>query len=243
MTVLVTRPQQRAASLCRLIEQAGGTALAFAAIEISEPQDPQSRDHARDNIDSYDVAVFISPTAVEQTIEYLGSLPAALKVAAIGSRTDKTLGQHGITASIVPDGHDSEALLEHEALSPDQIGSKNIVIFRGDGGRELLGETLRSRGANVDYANMYHRSLPSDSSQIDAMLESTDLITISSNEGLQNLYEISDKEKLVEHPLVVPGERGYNLALALGFSQITIADNATDEAVLNALKYAVSQMS
>ena len=239
----MTRPQQRAAGLCRLIEQAGGTALAFAAIEISEPQDTHSREQARDNIDSYDLAIFISPTAVERTMAYLGALPVGLDIAAIGSRTQEILAQHGVTVSIVSDGHDSEALLAHEALSPECIADKNIVIFRGEGGRELLAQTLRTRGARVDYADMYHRSPPTEPGKINAILGRVDIVTVSSNEGLQNLYDISAQDKLLTLPLVVPGERGRKLAQNLGFSHITVADNATDEAMLNALEYAVSQMS
>ena len=244
MKVLVTRPMQRAAGLCQMIEQAGGTALHFAVIEITEPANTQSREYAREHIAEFQLAIFISPTAVEKTFEFLGTLPADIRISAIGSRTAQALESRGLTIDIMPDGHNSEALLEHPQLHREQVDGMKIVIFRGEGGRELLGDTLQARGAEVFYADMYQRSLPSSARQLHDYLAQTDIITVSSNQGLQNLYDlVTDKNSLIRNYLVVPGERGYLLAKALGFSNIFVADNATDEACINALKCARPEMS
>ncbi len=244
MRVLVTRPKQRASGLCESIAQAGGTALQFALIEITEPADSQSREYARDHIAQFALAIFISPTAVEKTLEYLTALAADTRVSAIGSRTANTLETMGLNIDIVPDGHNTESLLEHPELQAGLIAGKKIVIFRGEGGRELLGDTLRSRGGEVFYADMYQRSPPPSANQLDQYLAETDIITVSSNQGLQNLYDLAtDKDRLTRHFLVVPGERGFLLAKALGFSNILVADNATDEACMNALEYAAAKMS
>lgn len=242
--VLVTRPKQRATGLCQLITQAGGTALHFAAIEINPPADSHSREYARAHIAEFDLAIFISPTAVETTLEFLGTIPANIRLSAIGSRTANALETMGLNIDIVPDGHDSESLLEHPQLQAEQLTGTKIVIFRGEGGRQLLGDSLRSRGAEVYYADMYLRSAPTSAAELDRYLEQADIITISSNQGLQNLYDLApDKDRLVRHALVVPGERGVMLAKALGFSNIFVAENATDEACMNALEYAIAKMS
>ena len=242
--VLVTRPKQRAEGLCESIRRAGGTALQFAAIEISEPQDVQSREFARDHINDFNLAIFISPTSVEETLGFLNQLPASISISAIGSRTAHALESMGMKIDIAPDGHDSESLLEHPKMQDSQVRGKKIVIFRGEGGRELLGDTLASRGADVFYANMYRRSPPSSAMQLDRYLAETDIITVSSNQGLQNLYDLAaDKNSLTRLSLVVPGERAYRLAKALGFSNIFVAENATDEASMNALEYITSEMS
>ncbi len=242
--VLVTRPQQRAAGLCQMIEQAGGSALQFAAIEITEPADFQSREYARDHLPEFELAIFISPTAVEKTFEYVTALPAGIRISAIGSRTTNALQTIGLNVDIVPGGHDSESLLEHPQLQAGQVIGKKIVIFRGEGGRELLGDTLQSRGAEVVYADMYRRSPPTSASQLSQHLAETDIVAVSSNQGLQNLYDLaSDKDSLTRHALVVPGERGFTLAKTLGFSNIFVAENATDEACMNALEYVTAKMS
>ena len=242
--VLVTRPQQRASGLCHMIEQAGGSALQFAAIEITAPTDFQSREYARDHIQEFAIAIFISPTAVEKTFEFLTVLPAGIRISAIGSRTTSALEAMGLNVDIIPDGHDTESLLEHPQLQAGQIAGEKIVIFRGEGGRELLGDTLQSRGAAVFYANMYQRSPPTSASQLSQYLAEADIVAISSNQGLQNLYDLAtDKNSLTRHALVVPGERSFTLAKALGFSNIFVAENATDGACMNALEYVTAKMS
>ena len=244
LKVLVTRPVERAAGLCRLIEQAGGTALQFAAIEITAPADTQSREYARDHLAEFSLAIFISPTAVEKTFEFLPEIPANIRITAIGSRTASALESRGLNIDIVPDGHDSESLLEHPELQAEHIAGKNILIFKGEGGRELLGDTLGSRGAEVVYADMYRRALPSSPGKLDQYLVEADIITVSSNEGLQNLFELaSEKTSLARHWLIVPGKRAFTLAKKLGFSNILTAENATDEAFLNALTDAIIKMS
>ena len=244
MKVLVTRPRQRAAGLCELIEQAGGKALQFAAIEITQPAANHSREYARDHLTEFDLAIFISPTAVDKTLDYVDALPAHIIIAAIGSRTADALESHGLKTGIFPAGHDSESLLNQPQLQADQVNGKNIVIFRGEGGRELLGETLQSRGAKVHHADMYRRSAPASSELLDQYLAEADVITVSSNQGLQNLYDLAtNKSGLSRHFLVVPGDRGFTLAKALGFSNIVVAENATDEACMNALEYAIPEMS
>ena len=227
-----------------MIEQAGGTALHFAAIEISEPADPRSRNYAREHIDEYAIALFVSPTTVEKTLDFISAFPANISVAAIGSKTARMLESHGLQLDIRPDGHDSEALLAHPKLQAAQISGKKIVIFRGEGGRELLGNTLRERGAEVFYADMYQRSPPQNAAQLNDFLQQTDIVTVSSNEGLQNLYDLaSNKRDLTRHVLIVPGDRAFTLAQALGFEQIIVAENATDEACMNALEYTAPKMS
>ncbi len=244
LKVLVTRPQQRAAGLCRLIEQAGGIPQPFAAIEITEPADTRSRDFARDHIAEFALAIFISPTAVEKTLEFLHTIPADLKITAIGSRTARTLESSGLSLSVVPEGHDTETLLAQPQMQQERGAGTKLLIFKGEGGRELLGDTLRSRGAEVFYANMYRRTAPASAVQLDQYLQDTDVITVSSNEGLQNLYDLaSDKHRLSGHNLVVPGERAAALAKTLGFGKIFVAENATDEAIVNALEYALQKMS
>ena len=67
------------------------------------------------------------------------------------------------------------------------------MIFRGDGGRELLGDTLRSRGATVDYVECYRRARPAaDAGPLVRALErgEIDAVAVSSSEGLRNLFEM-----------------------------------------------------
>ncbi len=245
LKVLVTRPRQRAAGLCRLIEQAGGVPLQFAAMEIADPADSGTREYAREHLSEFSLAIFISPTAVEKTLEYLQTLPDSLGLSAIGSRTAQALESRNLSLAIMPDGHDTESLLAQPQMQRGRIAGTKIIIFKGEGGRELLADSLRARGADVFCADMYRRSAPASAAGLDQLLQDTDVITVSSNEGLQNLYDLAaDKQGLLSRGLVVPGERAGALAKKLGFSKIAVARNATDGAIVEALKNnAITEMS
>ena len=217
--------------------------MPFAAIEITAPDDMASRDYIIQHLAEFDLAIFISPTAVEETCKVIPEFPATLQLAAIGSRTARAIEDCGYTADILSSGHDSESLLQHEQLQGGSLNGKRIVIFRGVGGRELLGDSLTERGAHIYYAEMYQRSKPPSGDDFNRLLGEVDIITVSSNQGLQNLYELAtDKQALTRLPIVVPGERAYTLAHSLDFSKIQVADNATDEACINAIKCWRSQM-
>src|SRR3970040_562339 len=85
-----------------------------------------------------------------------GGLPPGILCAAIGRGSVKELARFGVTDAMAPlRRFDSEALLELPQLQ--QMQGKRVVIFRGEGGRELLGDTLAARGARVEYAECYHR--------------------------------------------------------------------------------------
>ena len=235
--VLVTRPAHQAAAVCRMIESAGGEAIRFPVIDIVPATNQGAVSQQLQQLDEYDIAIFISANAVGHTISLCPQgLPRALKIAAVGNKTAACLRAQGIPVDIVPkQGFNTEALLESPLLHVVQ--GKRIAIIRGVGGRELLAEALKERGAIVRYAEMYQRSRPVAVDEFNQLLEQVDILTVSSNEGLQNLYDLAvDKKALTRLPVVVPGERAHALAQALDFHEIQVADNATDEACLNAIK-------
>jgi uroporphyrinogen-III synthase len=160
-TIVVTRPQAQAAPLAEAIAAAGGTPLVFPLLEISPAADPRPLAAAAERLADYALAVFISPNAVDYALPDLlahGPWPAALTPAAVGQGTVKALAAHGIAGCVAPtERFDSEALLELPALAARQVAGKRVAIFRGDGGRELLADTLRQRGATVDCIPCYRR--------------------------------------------------------------------------------------
>ena len=237
-TVLVTRPEQLANSLMQCITDVGGIAIHYPVIKISDVEDSQTLDAITNNLTQFDIAIFISPTAVQQTLKHTQTLPDNLMLAVIGSSTESMLNNHGYQAQIVPDEFNTESLLQHSSLQENNITSKNVVIFRGVGGRDLLGNTLTQRGANVTYAETYRR----EKNQLDPLnheqLEKIDVVTVTSNQGLQNLFELTEDDSLPllrQLPIIVPGFRAKELAEQLGFNRIFQASNATDDACLEAI--------
>lgn len=235
--VLVTRPGHQASGLCDMIRQAGGNPIAIPAMEIR----PTAKPDILSELSSFDIAIFISPNAVQHGLAFIDAWPAQLHTAAVGKATARTLSEHDITTDIFPEHQfNSEALL---ALEPMQhVEGKKIVIFRGVGGRELLAETLRERGAEVQYAECYQRAMPEgDHAEFNHALANRhfSIATVTSNEGLQNLHDMADKNnraKLLGTALVVVSERAKILAQQLGFEkEVLIAQTPGDDGIFNTL--------
>jgi uroporphyrinogen-III synthase len=240
--VLVTRPAHQAGPLCDRITAAGGRSVRFPLLTIHDTGTaPQVCEHLQ-QLDTYAVVIFISPNAVHfglPAIERHGGLPAGLQLAAVGRGTARELERAaGRAPDLVPHTRfDSEGLLALPALQ--DVAGKRILIVRGNGGRELLADTLRQRGAEVDYAEVYRREPASLKVAEPDWLNNTDIITVTSSEALENLVEqtaMAQRDTLFGKPLVVVSERTATKAEKLGFRlPAKIATQASDEAIMDAV--------
>jgi uroporphyrinogen-III synthase len=243
LRVLVTRPSHQALALSCQIESQGGVAVRFPTIEIAPPADPTTLKNTVARLDRFNLAVFVSPNAVTYAFAVMDSqpLPSGLTVACVGPGSARALAQHGVVQVLIPERGDSEGLLELPALQ--HVRGSRVVIFRGDGGRELLGDELRKRGADVTYVECYRRLRPrTDGSALTrAFLQhGIDVVTVTSADALRNLHDIIESPAaslLARTPLVVVSERLRDLALELGLQgSITITSSASDEAIVDAIR-------
>ncbi len=240
--VLVTRPAAQAHALAALLEAAGARPILFPALEIVDLPDLAPLNAVIDRLDTFDLAIFISPNAVNKAMNLIRArrvLPPRLRIAAIGKGSSKALAAFGINEVIAPDARfDSEALLELPALA--NVAGWRIVIFRGDGGREHLGDELVRRGAILEYAECYRRRKP----QIDSgkllyhwARNEIDAVTVTSTETLHNLFDLVGKlgqQWLKKTPLFVPHERIAQAARGLGLSDVHVTAGG-DEGLLAGL--------
>src|SRR3569832_1646238 len=182
LTVMVTRPAHQAARLCELIRAAGGEALAFPVLESAPGEDAAPVRALLARLDEFVIALFVSSNAVDHAAALVGEhgVPPTLKLASVGQRTAESLRTHFGRVDIeAPPPYNSETLLATRALQ--QVQGKRIVIVRGAGGRELLAETLRTRGAELCYAEVYRRLEPNtDLDALRAAHSRIDLIVVTS---------------------------------------------------------------
>jgi len=226
--IVVTRPAGQNERLVALIRAAGGEAIVFPTLEILDVADERPLAAAADRLETYDLAVFVSPNAVDRAMRAIGARrewPAGLRAATVGRASETALRRHGVSDVIAPaDRFDSEALLELPELG--QVAGQRVVVFRGEEGRELLGETLRARGAAVDYVSCYRRVRPdADAGPLLAAWArgEVDAVTATSSEGLRNLFDLLGEagcERLEETPLFVPHARIAETARALGCRRV-----------------------
>jgi uroporphyrinogen-III synthase len=230
--IVVTRPAHQAAPLARSIEEAGGRPILFPAIEIRDIEDLAPFYGVVDELEEFDLAVFVSPNAAERAIGLIlarRALPRGLRLAAIGAGGVRALAARGVTDVIAPEGrYDSEALLE----LPEVAGARRVAIFRGGGGREYLGEALRARGASVTYAECYRRSRPDldPGPLLEAWARGAiDAVTVTSSEGLRNFSEMvtdAGRAALQRTPLFVTHPRIAQAARELGVRTVVVTGPA-----------------
>lgn len=238
--VLVTRPAHQADALCELIAGAHGRPIRFPTLEITGAADPATVKAQLAHAADYQLLVFVSANAVAYAFDLLpDSLPLDQQVAAVGRATCRALSECGLDPTLVPDDRfDSEALLALPQLQ--DMRGKRVLILRGNGGRELLAETLRQRGAEVDYAEVYRRQRPKRSARnlIDGWSRMVDMVIVTSREVFDNLLILLGDAGLLavqETPMVVVSERLAEHARSRGCRHIHLAANASDPALLDAL--------
>jgi uroporphyrinogen-III synthase len=241
LKIVVTRPRDQADNLIKKLKQLGADVTFFPTIEITPTKDDQNLARLVERLDEVDLLIFISRNAVrysEKLIKkYWPVWPSKVKVAAIGQGTAEELEKTGFSVDFMPEAtFNSESLLEIPEMN-DVMG-KTIIIVRGEDGKELLGNTLRERGANVCYAETYRRLRPD--TEISPVLDKKpDVIITTSSSSLQNLYDMTPsemRELLLSYQLLVVSSEMVELADHLGFSNVPIiATGATDDAILKAL--------
>ncbi len=222
ISVLVTRPIHQAGKLMEILAGLGGHAVPFPVIEIGDILDDTHLKSIIGHLSEYDLAVFVSPNAVQKAMERIGKLPEGM-LAAIGNATLSALQACGARHVLVPEArYDSEGLLELPEMQA--VEGKQIVIFRGEGGRELLGEALSSRGASVDYAECYRRLIPV--AQTPPGEEDIQAVTATSGESVRNLCEMLGWIR--NKPIFVPHGRIGKIAQDLGFHRVVVTESGDE---------------
>ncbi len=160
--VVITRPSAAAGPLAAALELEGARVFLFPALSIEEIALSPASEAALASLPAAALAIFVSANAAERGLavarQYL-PWPCAVAVAAIGEATAQALRNAGVGSVISPtERHDSEALLELPRLQA--VRGENIIVFRGEGGRERLKEALEERGASVSYVECYRRVRP-----------------------------------------------------------------------------------
>ncbi|MEN7343289.1 MAG: uroporphyrinogen-III synthase [Pseudomonadota bacterium] len=216
--VLITRAIAQAEPYAKAVSEAGGLPVLLPGIQI-EPQTPVYPG------DEADWIIFISPNAVRYGLPAVQHLiDNGSQVAAIGPSTARELSQLDIAQPLrARDGFDSEALLKLNVFQ--RIAGKRVVIVRGVGGRALLPETLRKRGAEVALAETYRRDRPTLNREQVQYLEdrwakgAISVVTCLSVATLDNVLTTlttRGQRMLMVTPLLSPSERVLERAATLG---------------------------
>ena len=226
----MTRPEAQCRALEAGISARGGTALVFPLIAIEAIDESDEIRTVREALGHYDIAFFVSPNAVDHGLAVLGgraAWPPRLRVAGVGLGTRVALERHGFSEVIAPEGGaDSEAVLSLPEFAPAALAGRNLLILRGDGGRDLLGREAERRGARVQHLSCYRRRVPAGDAGV--LLEAArqrrlSALVVTSSEALGNLAIMAGDGglgELVRLPIFVPHSRIAERAAEHGFDTI-----------------------
>ena len=249
ITIAITRPVDQAKKLSALITAAGGTTVLYPLIEITALSDYSQFEAVIQDIQLYDWAIFISSNAVQNGMPRLVNvgIPENLQFAAIGPVTAGELQSFGVNQVHTPSSHiqdgdlskvrfDSESLLALPEMLDMQ--GKRVIIFRGIGGRDVLAETLKARGATITFAECYQRINPQTNCDLLANLYNEKKlhgIVITSSEAMRHLLDLAgNAEWLKNITLFVNHARIAELPLQMGL-KVSVADAPGDEAMINSI--------
>ncbi len=243
--MLVTRPSGQAEPLCRLIEAAGGRAIRLPLLAVAPAKPSAATRAALDGSLAYDVMVFVSRNAVRYGVPVLRPLLGGMvhcAVIGVGPATFEALAEAGLMPVRVPPATEasSEGLLGLGIFTAPQIVGKQVLIVRGVGGRDTLAATLRQRGAQVRYAEVYRRT-PREIDLAAALAdgEPPQVSLITSVEGLEHfakLIRAQGRSGFLAMPLAALSRRIAQRAEQMGFSgAVAVAAQASDAGLLDAL--------
>ena len=198
--VLVTRTREQASELARALAAAGAEPVELPALQITRRFDAKRLAKAADALrdGTYDWLLFTSANAVAIFFEFLmerGLDARALRasVAAIGPGTAAALKSRGVAADVTPsaDAYTAEGLLA--ALDGVEMDGCRVLLPRAEGGREVLTEGLRTRGASVDEVTLYVAAVPEDpdAEGLRRLLAGEiDVATFASSSSVRNLVSM-----------------------------------------------------
>ena len=236
--IIITRPVRQAAGFAQQLAALGATPIVYPAIIILPPLDRAPLDQMHATLDTYSAAIFVSANAAEYGAPHPPNWPAGVPIYAPGPGTAAALAAVGLPQAIIPtSSFDSEGLLKLPGLT--QIAGQRIAIFRGEGGREFLGQNLAERGATVDYVTCYRRAAPQTSplGLVEAMRDGrANALTLTSSEGLENLWQLlaGDGWALVKRlPTFAPHPRIAERARELGLN--TVETSGSDAGLIAGL--------
>jgi uroporphyrinogen-III synthase len=249
--VVITRPLAQAGELAQRVAALGHEAVIFPLLDILPLPDQAALQHALRDLQRYALIAFVSPNAIDAAFAARPDWPLDIPLAVVGEGSRLALARHGVTAansSITsprdPDRTDSDTLLLE--LDLDALRDKQVLIVRGETGRPLLSDALRSAGAQVTLLPAYRRTAPvfdeQRRSELKRLLCCQNDWLVTSSEALRFLTQMvaqldgeEDVAKMQQQRIIVSHIRIAETAQSLGFRNITLTRSG-DDGLLAALQ-------
>ncbi len=236
--VLITRPEVSGKILAQHLQTVGISSICLPLFDY-QPLASSVKNQLLIDEHRSAIIIFISVAAVDFAAHAYGlSQWKQSRVLAVGPKSQLALRQHHINAE-TPLAFNSEGLLNHSLLQ--QVKNQDVIIVRGDGGRELLAQYLTSKGANVFYLQTYQRRWRSFTNEIAQKWKKNKIncIVVTSSAILEQVMVLIKTVKAQWKSTclwVVASQRIKTRALELGILNVVNANGANDEAITAAIR-------
>ena len=249
--VVVTRPANQADPLLARLSALSYRGLHLPMLRIEPLADAAALAAVKSRINALsdvDFVIFISSNAVHfcrRLCDELGlkfatrALPIVLGEATAKALRDWLQPEAMLQPPI--DAQTSEGVLAMPALR--QLLGRRVMIVRGVGGREVLAQQFRARGAEVEYCEVYARTQPSYTrDQLIASFEGMDVqaVLFSSSEAMKNFADTVvpaiGMQRFSNTFIVVSSSRLANAAKQCGFDRVRQSANAGVDATCEVLR-------
>ena len=229
MTVLLLRPDRTLSASLDAFRSARIDVIGIPLIVIQDIPLSRSRLIAwLERAASQSVCIFTSQNAVQPLMSMNIAWPGHVSYIAVGPSTADALARMDIKAEL-PDGYHSEGLLKLAAL---QHGNqRQALIFKGEGGRPLLPQTLKKRGFEVTELGLYRRTTNVDLPEFDK--RNITCVIATSGELVESAFRHYDQDWLKSLPWIVVSERTATIAEDCGITNYRISDGANDSALIS----------
>lgn len=250
--ILILRPEAQAAELHQLLRESAAAhgyevqSSSASMLEIKSYDDP-SRSLADTLRSHWDGAMMVSVNAANYFAEQAQAwapneaMPRC-RWYAVGPVSARAIAQVVKRPVVCPwREHNSDALLALPELQ--QVQGQRWLLVRGRGGRELFADTLRARGAEVQYLEVYERlAKPPSVEQLQTWQRCVNTIMVSSAEQLGAFLAAvpsSGLEWLANCTWIVASHRLQQLLPAGLGKHVMIADSAASFAMVEAWQRAM----
>ena len=244
MAILITRPDVRGQALVEALKQLGLVALHEPLLQIEAGRELAQLPKLLSQLNAGDLVFAVSRHAVTyaaQTLQNIGfRWRDDLTYLAVGHRSAGYFCEQSANAVRYPlASENSEALLDLPELQ--QLQDKQILLLRGNGGREYFAEQAQARGAHVYPLECYQRLTAALDFDVQSQLWQrfgVDTLVVSSLQILQILNQAIPEDKktwLLNCTLVTVSERIATAARHFGFTHVVVATGADNASLLTTL--------
>tara|TARA_Y100001968_G_C19230440_1_gene654205 strand:- start:100 stop:897 length:798 start_codon:yes stop_codon:yes gene_type:complete len=199
--IIITRAQEQNSEAHDLFTKNGAEVFDLPALTIGPPDDWGLLDDAIKEIDSFDWIIFSSANGVRNVEARmnkqglsLSKIPNSIKISAVGRKTAKLLKDIHAKITYIPPTYVADSLVKY--FPQNQRGLKLFIPRVQTGGRSILSDSFKLKGAKVTEVPAYESFCPTEipQSTIDALNSGIiDFIAFTSGKTVTNTVTLLKK--------------------------------------------------